>query len=190
MDAAVPRAAEALARGGLVVYPTDTLLGLGAAATDRRAVARLEALKGRPPGQPLSVAVSSTEEIERWSEPDPPARSWMRRHLPGPYTVLLPPSREARRHLAASVVPPDGAIALRVPDHPVARELARRAGPIVATSANRHGAPPARTVAEARRALGDRVAVYLAIGPAPSGRPSEYVDLRGPEPRLLARGGR
>ncbi len=189
MDAAVARAADALARGGLVVYPTDTLLGFGAAAADRGAVSRLERFKARPAGQPLSVALSSTEEVETWSVVDPAARRWMRRHLPGPYTVLLRPSRRARQRFAPSIVPVGGAIAVRVPDHPIARELARRAGPVVATSANRHGDPPCRTAAQARRVWGDAVAVYLETGPAPSGRPSEFVDLRGATPRLRPRGG-
>lgn len=187
MVAAVAAAARALAAGRSVVYPTDTLLGLGARATDRRAVDRLEALKGRPTGQPLSVALSSTEELERWAELTPPARRWIRRHLPGPYTVLLRPSRRAARRFPSSVVPPGGALAVRVPDHPIARDLARRAGPLVATSANPHGSPPCRSVAAARRTFGDRVAAYLPARPAPSGLPSTFVDLRGRTPRPVRR---
>jgi L-threonylcarbamoyladenylate synthase len=186
MSAPVARAARALATGGLVVYPTDTLLGLGARALDRRAVARLESVKGRT-GQPMSVAVSSWEELETWAELTPPARRWARRHLPGPYTVLVPPSNLASRSFSTTVVPPGGALAVRIPDHPVARELARRAGPIVATSANHHGQPPCRTVAEARRAFGSSVAAYVSDGPAPSGQPSTFVDLRGDRPNPIAR---
>jgi L-threonylcarbamoyladenylate synthase len=77
---------------------------------------------------------------------------------------------------------------VRVPDHPVARELARRAGPITSTSANLHGQPTSRTLAEARRSLGDRVAVYLPAAPKPSGRPSVLVDLSGDLPIRVARG--
>ncbi len=188
MGAAVARAARALAAGKLVVYPTDTLLGLGARASDGSAVSRLERAKARPAGQPLSIAFSSTEEVERWADLTPTGRRWMRRHLPGPYTVLLEPSARARTTFAPSIVPDSGALAVRVPDHPVARELARRVGPLVATSANRHGQPPARTAAEARRRLGSQVAVYLAAVPAPSGRPSTFVDLRGTRPLVRARG--
>ena len=187
MAARVAHAARALRGGELVVYPTDTLLGLGANASDRRAVARLEALKGRPTGQPLSIALSSTEELDRWAELTPVARSWTRRHLPGPYTVLVPPSPWARRHLPPSIVPPGGAIGLRVPDHPLARELARQVGPVVATSANRHGHPPTPSVACARRTFRNQVAAYVPARPAPSGRPSVFVDLRGDAPRPLGR---
>jgi len=181
-------AVEALRRGQLVVYPTDTLLGLGARARDRAAVGRMVSAKGRSPAQPVSVCVSSTEEVERYADLSPTARRFLRGQLPGPFTVLLTPSAEARRSFAPSV----GGLAtigFRVPDHPVARELARRAGPITATSANRHGAPPARTVAEARRSLGDAVRVYLPAVPPMSGVPSTVVDLIGPEPREVVRGG-
>jgi len=186
MASALSDAARALRRGGLVVYPTDTLLGLGALAGHRGAVRRLLAAKGRSPAQPISVCVSSTEEVERYARVSPAARRFLRRHLPGPFTVLLAPSPEGRRAFAPSVGG-RAMIGFRVPDHPVARELARAAGPITATSANRHGAPAARTPGEARRALGRSVAVYLPASPPGSGRPSTLVDLIGPEPREIVR---
>jgi len=186
MGPSVERAVRALASGRLVVFPTDTLLGLGARADDPRAVERLVGLKRRPAGQPLSAAVSSFEELEALGRFSASARRFVRRHLPGPYTVLVAPSAAARRRLAASVGG-GRTIGLRIPDHPVAREIARRVGPIVATSANRHGAPPAPTVRAAQRALGDDVAVYVRDGPPPSGVPSELVDLTGRAPRRRSR---
>ena len=182
----IAAAAQSLRRGALVVYPTDTLLGLGALALDRSAVRRLLSVKGRSSGQPVSVCVSSTEEVERFARVSPRARRFLRRHLPGPYTVLLAPSPEGRRAFPPAV---RGfrAIGFRVPDHPVARELARRAGPITATSANRHGAPAAPTVAAARLALGRAVACYLTARPQGSGVPSTIVDLTGPAPREIDR---
>jgi L-threonylcarbamoyladenylate synthase len=178
--------ARALLAGGLVVHPTDTLYALAARALDRSAVARLLAAKGRPTGRPLSVAVSSVEEIERWARLERMSRRFVRDELPGPFTVLVRPSAEARRELAAEIAS-GPTIGLRVPDHPLARELARRAGPLVATSANRSGAPPVRDLAEARRALGAAVAAYVAAPPAPSGVPSTLVDLRGERPRTVRR---
>jgi L-threonylcarbamoyladenylate synthase len=186
MGAALAEAVAALRRGELVVYPTDTLLGLGALARDRRAVDRLLATKGRSPGQPISVCVSSTEEIERYAVVPPIARRFVRRHLPGPFTVLLAASDEARRTFAPSVGGL-GTIGFRVPDHPVARALARRAGPLTATSANRHGASAARTVHDARRSLGAAVRVYLPAIPPGSGDPSTLVDLTGDAPRVRRR---
>ncbi|HTT15473.1 MAG TPA: L-threonylcarbamoyladenylate synthase [Thermoplasmata archaeon] len=186
MGATVADAARALAAGALVVYPTDTLWGLAARADDRSALDRLVAAKGRAPDQPISVAVSALDEVEPFAELSPWARGFLRGHLPGPYTVLVRPSARARRALAPAVAS-GPTIGFRVPDHPLARELARRAGPITATSANRHGAPPARSLAEARRTLGSAVAVYLAGGPAPTGRPSTLVDLTGPRARAVRR---
>lgn len=178
--------ARALLAGRLVVHPTDTLYALAARALDGSAVARLVAAKGRPTGQPLSVSVSSIEELERWARLEPPARRFVRDRLPGPYTVLLRPSAEGRRRLAPSVVG-GSTIGLRVPDHPLALELARRAGPIVATSANRSGQPPSPTLGAARRAFGREVAAYVDGPPTPAGVPSALIDLTRERPRPVAR---
>lgn len=186
MGPSVGDGARALARGELVVHPTDTLFALAARAEDRAAVDRLLKAKGRPADQRLSISVSSTEEIERWAAMGEAARAFVRRQLPGPYTVLLRPSRDARRKLAPAVAG-GRRLGVRVPDHPIARELARRVGPITATSANRTGEPAARHVGEARRALGRSVSVYLDGAPRPSGTPSELVDLTGPRPASVAR---
>ena len=178
--------ARALLAGRLVVHPTDTLYALAARALDPRAVARLVAAKGRPTGRPLSVAVSSVQELERWGRWGRSARRFVRDELPGPFTVLVPPSVEARRTLAPEVAS-GPTIGLRVPDHPLARELARRAGPIVATSANRSGHRPPRDLAEARRGLGRAVSAYLTARPAPTGVPSTLVDLTTSRPRRVPR---
>jgi len=187
MEDALADAVRSLRQGELVVYPTDTLLGLGALAGRRAAVDRLVRAKGRSPSQPVSICLSSTEEVERYARLSPTSRRFLRRNLPGPFTVLLPPSPWARRRLAPSIA---GArtIGVRVPDHPTARELARQVGPITATSANRHGEPPARTLREARRSLGRAVSVYLPAAPPSSGEASILVDLTGTEPRLVVRG--
>jgi L-threonylcarbamoyladenylate synthase len=187
MAAALARAVRALADGDLVVYPTDTLFGLAARATDAHAVARLIQAKGRSADQPISLAVSSTEEIEPWADLTPARRAAVRDALPGPVTALLPASALARRRLAPGLIAPTGSLGVRVPDHSLARELARRAGPITATSANRHGAPAARSVAAARRALGPSVAVYLDGPPRPTGTPSTLLDLTGARPRRVER---
>ena len=189
MPARLAEAIDALRRGGLVVYPTDTLLGLGARADDPRALARLFALKDRPSGMPVSVAVSSLDELEELVRLRPLDRARLRRLLPGPFTFLLPASARGRARLAPAVLGPGGTLGVRLPDHPVPRELARVVGPIVATSANPHGRPPCRTIAEAKRAFGDRVDGYVPARPTPSGRPSMVVDLTGRSPRVVRGGG-
>jgi L-threonylcarbamoyladenylate synthase len=188
MGSSLADAVRALEAGRLVVYPTDTLLGLGARARDADAVERLIIAKGRPAGQPVSVALSSTEELESVVSLALATRRFVRTHLPGPYTILargLP--RRTPSPLARAVAGTSGVLGVRVPDHPLARELARRVGPITATSANRHGGAPCRTLAEARRTFGNEVAVYLAGLPRPSGRPSELVDLTGGSPVAVPR---
>jgi L-threonylcarbamoyladenylate synthase len=183
------RAVPALRQGRLVVYPTDTLLGLGARALDRRAVERLTEVKDRPAGMPISFALSSVEEIETYARLAPFARAFVRRELPGAVTALLPVAPEARRRLPRALLGDGDTVGVRVPDHPVARELARRVGPITCTSANRHGRPPVGSIAEARSVFGREIAVYLRAGPAPRGTPSRVVDLTGSEPRAVRRGG-
>ena len=125
-----------LRSGGLLVYPTDTLWGLGCSALDGAAVARLLRLKKRS-SNGLSVMIGSPDELWALGERSPVAEALAARWLPGPLTLVLP---------AACALPTgvgrDGTIGLRVPDHPVALALARGL-PIVTTSANRHGAPPA-----------------------------------------------
>ncbi|MCI4344075.1 MAG: threonylcarbamoyl-AMP synthase [Thermoplasmata archaeon] len=187
MEAGLEAAARELARGALVVYPTDTLYGLGARATSEAAVARLLRAKGRPSDQPISFAVSSTEEIEPWADLTSGARRWVRRLLPGPVTVLLPVSAAARRKLASPILGSAGTVGIRVPDHPVARALALRVGPITCTSAIRHGEPASRSLAAARRTFGRAVARYVAGGPAPTGSPSTLVDLTGASPSVVPR---
>jgi|HubBroStandDraft_3_1064219.scaffolds.fasta_scaffold221293_2 L-threonylcarbamoyladenylate synthase len=188
MPTDIERAVRALRRGDLVVYPTDTLLGLAARADDPAAVERLQQAKARPTALPLSVAVSSYEEIESLAELDGPRRAWLRRNLPGAYTALLPASPAAKISLAPGVVGAEGTIGIRIPNHPLARTLAELVGPVTSTSANRHGLPPARSISEARTMFGREVAVYLDGEPAPSGRPSELVDLTGARPRPVRRG--
>jgi tRNA threonylcarbamoyl adenosine modification protein (Sua5/YciO/YrdC/YwlC family) len=188
MAVRLDEAVATLARGELVVYPTDTLMGLGARADRPEAVGRLLRAKERPPAQSISFAVSSYEEVERWAELTPERRAELRRRLPGPYTLLLPATPMARRALAPALLSPTGTVGIRIPDHPLARELARRAGPITCTSANRHGRPPARTEEEARRGLGDAIGAYVPARPAPSGVPSTLIDLTGATPRPVRRG--
>ena len=178
-------AVRALERGHLVVYPTDTLYGLGARAGDPRAVDRLVRAKRRPADLPFSVLVSSLEEVEGLLDLSEGGRRLLRRVLPGPFTAIgrLRPGAPVATALGTRA----GTLGIRVPDHPVARERARRVGPLTATSANRHGEAPGATIPAIRRALGADVAVYLPGGPAPSGRPSTLLDVTGDRPRPVAR---
>jgi L-threonylcarbamoyladenylate synthase len=183
----IDKAVDALGRGEVVLYPTDTLLGLGARAVDEQGVAKVFRIKDRPLEMPISVLLSSTEEIETWASLTSDARILLRRSLPGPYTFIVWASERAKNAFARGVVSADGTLGVRIPDHPIARELAQRAGPITTTSANIHGKENCRDLAAARRTFGRGVAVYLPATPRPSGHPSTIVDIRGGNSRLVPR---
>lgn len=180
-------AVRAVRRGLPVLYPTDTLWGLGVRPDDRAGVRRLYALKERPEGMPVSIAFSSYEELEPFLQLSPSTRATVRRWLPGPFTFLLHASPRARRAWAPAVLGESQTVGVRIPDHPVARALLARTGPLTTTSANRHGRPPFRTVAAARRAFGRTVGAYVTDGVPPSGRPSTIVALTGSHPHIVRR---
>ncbi len=136
--AAVARAARLLAAGGLVAFPTETVYGLGADATNGHAVARLYDAKGRPAFNPLIAHVADVAAARRLARFDAAAERLAAAFWPGPLTLVLPKARTVR----SPISPPPGStrIAVRVPAHPVARDLLAAFGrPVVAPSANRSG---------------------------------------------------
>jgi L-threonylcarbamoyladenylate synthase len=157
----VAEATDVIRRGDLVVYPTDTLYGLGADVFNERAVERVYRIKRRPHGMPLPVAVGSVDDIESVAVMNDTAWALARALLPGALTLVL-----SKRDTISEQVAGD-TIAVRVPDHHVAMELCRHAGPISATSANLHGQMAPSTVGKAREQLGDAVDLYLDGGELP-----------------------
>jgi L-threonylcarbamoyladenylate synthase len=176
-------AQQALARGELVVYPTDTLYALGADALDVRAVKRVFEAKQRPPAQALSVAVADLAMVEQVARLGPLARRAAERFLPGPLTLVLPADAGVPDALRGA----ERGLAVRIPDHPVALELLRKFGPLTCTSANVHGQRDPATCAEARAQLGPHVTEYLDAGPT-LGKASTILDLTSPEPRIVREG--
>ncbi len=164
------RAVGALRAGLVVAYPTETFYGLAADAWQPAALQRLLALKGRT-GAPLSLILAHPEQLDRVVEQVPAAaRVLMDRHWPGPLTLVLP----ARADVPAPLVGPAG-VGVRLSPHPVACELARLLdAPLVATSANRSGEPPASTAGEVARGL-PGVDLVLDGGATAGGAPSTVV---------------
>ncbi len=165
----IEHAVSILRQDGLVVYPTDTLYGLGADALSEEAVLRVYEAKGRPLGHPISVAVSDREMLYCIAHVSPEAEALIDRFLPGPITLVLP---------AKSVLPPllmagTGHIGVRIPDHDIALSLIRAFdSPITATSANQSGGPDPRSE--------DEVEVphdFLISGGTLAGVPSTVVDV-------------
>jgi len=184
-DATAPEEiGEAFRRGGLVVYPTDTLYALGADPFSEDAVRRMFAAKRRPEGQPVSVVFSDLDSAKALAVIPPPMEPFARRWLPGPLTLLFRPTAKA----PPLIVSAQGTIAIRIPKHPVPLMIAKRIGPITATSANLHGKPPPVEFSEAQEQLGETVDLYVDAGPCPFGKESTVVDCTGPEPRVIREG--
>lgn len=185
-DCELDAAAAALRRGGLIIFPTETVYGVGADARNPGAVRRIFEVKARPATQALSVHVGRDADPEEWALEVPPvARELIEAFWPGPLTLVL-----VSRPDVPEVVRGGGpTVGLRMPDHPVAWELfARFGGGVAGTSANVHAGPSPVTAVEARAALGKEVDAVVDGGPARLGRDSTVLDCSGREPVLLREG--
>jgi len=173
----IAQAVEILRSGGLVAFPTETVYGLGADASDPVAVRRVFAAKGRPADHPLIVHLASASDIDDWADDVPPlARALADAFWPGPLTIVL--RRSARVPDAVTAGLPT--VGLRVPAHPVALALLEAfGGGIAAPSANRFGTVSPTTAEHVRASLGDTVDLVLDGGPSDVGLESTIVDLSG-----------
>ena len=183
----VAQAVEVLTNGGVAAIPTDTVYGLAANGLDGAAASRVFDIKGRPEGMPLPLLLADAGDLSLCCVDVPDsARSLAEAFWPGPLTLVLRRSGAVPGIVAAG----GDTVGVRVPNHPVPREIAQLLGaPITGTSANRSGLPPATTAAEVREQIGDRVDYVLDGGAVRSGVPSTVLDLTGAEPRILRPGG-
>ncbi len=179
-------AADAISRGAVVALPTDTLYGLAVDPRSPAAVERLYAVKGRAFNQPVPLlAADQVQVTSQAGDLTALGQRLANRFWPGPLTLVV----AAHAGLCARVHAGTGRVAVRVPAHTLARDLARAAGhPITATSANVSGMVPALTAAEVVAALGDRVDLVLDGGRTPGGLPSTIVDATGTTPVLVRAG--
>jgi L-threonylcarbamoyladenylate synthase len=184
-DAAIVRmAAELLATGALIIYPTDTLYALGGRALDPAAGVAVRRAKGREEGKPLPLVAADVEQAASLCTAWPAAADLLAaRFWPGPLSLVLP----ALPSVSAEVTAGTGRVAVRVPDLELARALCRAAGPLVSTSANRAGGTPPVTCADAVNAVGAAAALALDGGPGRSVA-STLVDLTEEPARLLRAG--
>ncbi len=181
------RAADCIARGGLVAFPTETVYGLGANAFDARAVARVFEAKARPSFDPLIVHVASLAQAESVAlEIGPKARALAEALWPGPLTLVLP----KRGELPDIVTSGLGTVAVRLPAHPVARAIIELSGTaIAAPSANPFGYLSPTRAEHVARLLGDKVDLIVDGGACAVGVESTVLDLTLDPPRLLRPGG-
>lgn len=184
----VAEAAGLLRDGALVAFATETVYGLGADARNARAVAAIFEAKGRPHFNPLISHFDSAEAAFAEVVADPRAALLARHFWPGPLTLVLPRRPESRIDLLAGAGL--DTLAIRVPSHPQARDLLRRAGiPIAAPSANRSGEVSPTTAAHVLAGLSGRIAAVLEGGACDVGVESTVLDLSSPTGAVLLRPG-
>jgi L-threonylcarbamoyladenylate synthase len=184
-DSRMERAVEILKRGGVVAFPTETVYGLGADATNARAVERIFQIKGRPSTNPLIVHVADGDVARRYAREFPVAATKLvARFFPGPLTIVLPKSPLIVDAVTAGL----DTVGLRAPNHPMALELLRAFdGAIAAPSANKSTRVSPTTAQHVLDELGDAVDLILDGGPCSVGIESTVLSLVD-RPTILRRG--
>jgi len=184
---AIANAVRVLRKGGLVAIPTETVYGLGADAQREAAIRRVFAVKRRPTSHPLIVHLGATSWLPLWARTIPPtARKLAEAFWPGPLTLVLPRSGRVLDAITGG----QDTVALRVPAHPLMRQLLSAfGGGIAAPSANRFGKLSPTTAEHVRAELADEVDLVLDGGPCAIGIESTIVDLSSGSPTVLRPGG-
>ena len=183
----IAEAARLLKSGALVAFPTETVYGLGADATNGEAVAAIFAAKGRPLFNPLIVHVTDLEEARRYVELSPRAQALAQKFWPGALTLVLPRRKDSPLSLLVSAGL--DSVALRAPSHPAAIAFLKAAGvPVAGPSANRSGQVTATTAQHVADSLGDKVDFILDAGSTTLGIESTVIGFDGDRPLLLRPG--
>ena len=179
--------AEVLRNGGLAAVPTETVYGLAADGKNAIAVRKLYEVKGRPPQKPISLLVPGLEACEELcAEMPADAVKLAEAFWPGPLTIVVKKSGAVPGIVTAG----GDTVGLRCPLHDLTLQLLREfGGPLAAPSANLSGRPSPKSAQEVLEALGGRIPFILDGGPCVVGIESTIVDLTGPVPRILRRGG-
>lgn len=179
----ISKAISALKNGDIIVYPTDTLYGLGADIYNDDAVRKVFKIKKRPLNDPLSVAVSDFCELEKIAFTDDCSQKLVKQFLPGKLTLIL----KKKKIISNIVTGGLDKIAVRIPDNKIALELLSSFGPITATSANIHGLKTSYNINEINMQFKENVAIYLDNGRL-EGRPSTIIDLTDTSIRIIRKG--
>lgn len=178
----IARAAECIRSGGVVVYPTETVYGIGADALSKSSIGKVYSIKKRPLDKPISIAVSSFDMLCEVAYVRPGDLDMMRELLPGPVTFLV-----LKRPVVPDVLTAGSPlVGIRYPDHEIALELIDRTGPITSTSANITGAPPPSDPGEIDPEILSQVDLLIDGGRCRYAMPSTLVDLS--TRRILRRG--
>ena len=174
----------ALKAGELVVFPTDTLYGIGADPFNENSVKKVYMAKNRPFDMPLSIAVSNEKMMESVAVLNDNARKLIRKFLPGPLTVML----TKKPSLPDILTSGSNQIGIRIPDHPFALRLIDRFGPITATSANLHSRPDPIDISIPTKDLKGMVKLCVDCGKTKYAVPSTIVDVSDGEVEIIRKG--
>lgn len=182
------KAIAVLERGGVILYPTDTLYGLGADALCTEAVQKIYAIKGRDPAKPIHALIPDSEYMKTVGSVSPEAEKLAAHFFPGPLTLILP----KHPHLTQGIATNIATIGVRIPHHPFCHALSHMFGkPITATSANQSGLPSFYTTEEILAQLGEKaqyIDLVIDAGTLPPSPPSTIVDVSSYTPRILREG--
>ncbi len=177
-------ALDILQAGGLVAFPTDTVYGVGSLAFNGRAVESIYTAKDRPVEKAIPILIGDMDDLPKVASSVPDmAEKFARRFWPGPLTLVVPKISTLPNAVSAT-----NTVAVRVPDHKVARLLLRAAGPMAVTSANISSQSSPATADEVFSQLGGRIALIIDGGRAPGGVPSTLVECTGTHPIVLREG--
>ncbi len=194
---ALDKAAAALQAGSLVIFPTETVYGVGASAASPDAVAKLRTAKGRTDKQPFTVHLGQREQARLYlTAPSPIVRRLVRKAWPGPLTLICEEAAPERTEIASRIpaaqlteIYQAGTVGLRCPDHPIGSRLLTAAGvPVVASSANKPGRPPPTDAQAALGELADLVDYAVDSGPTRHSGASTIVEVKGNEWRIIRPG--
>lgn len=165
------QAVEILKNGGLIAFPTETVYGLGVVYDNKEAYERLVAVKRRPPEKPFSLMLADPEDVKKIAKMNNVSEAIVREFMPGQITMVT----VAKEGLPSWCVGQTGYVGIRVPDHPLVRELIRKVGkPLLVPSANKSGEQPGFTADEVEKAFGDELDAILE-GKSTSNIPSTVI---------------
>jgi len=178
----IDEAIEVLSSGGVVLYPTDTIYGLGANIFNEKAVEKVYNIKNRDYFKPISACVSSIEGVFLIAEIPSKYQNLISKHLPGPFTFIFNETPSMHINFAKN-----HKIGIRIPENNIARKLSQNF-PVTSTSANLAGEKTLKTPKEIIKQLGGDVEFVIDVGPLEHNLPSTVVDLTRKEPKILRQG--
>ena len=178
----ISEAIDIMAKGGVILYPTDTVYGLGANIFNNEAVQRIYEIKKRDPSKPLSVLVQDTESLELIADLNRNSREIVNKWLPGPFTFILNKKKIVSPYVSASAK-----VGVRIPDYKIARALASLF-PITTTSANITNECTLSNPQDILKQIGDTVDLVIDVGDLDKAKPSTVIDLSSSKPTLVRNG--